>query len=54
MFKIVFRSLLVIALLMPAIIIYFFPQLTGTKFFFISMAIFCLILLRLKGILLAE
>ncbi|MCN3469313.1 hypothetical protein MLU93_24640, partial [Escherichia coli] len=44
--------LLVIALLMPAIIIYFFPQLTGTKFFFISMAIFCLILLRLKGILL--
>ena len=52
MLKIIIKIAVLIGLLMPTIIIFFFPSLISTKYFFISMAVFCLLLLRLKGILL--
>ena len=50
--KIIIRVLIITGFLMPAIIMFFFPSLTGTKFFWLSVAVFCFLLLRIRGILL--
>ncbi|GGI62116.1 hypothetical protein GCM10011446_36110 [Acinetobacter vivianii] len=52
MLKIILRVLVIMGFLMPAIIMYFFPSLTSTKFFWLSMLVFCILLLRIRGILL--
>lgn len=52
MLKTIIKVLILIGFLMPAIIMFFFPSLIGTKFFWLSMAVFCFLLLRIRGILL--
>lgn len=52
MLKIIIKVLIIAGFLMPAIIMFFLPSLIGTKFFWFSMAIFCFLLLRIRGILL--
>lgn len=41
MLKIIIKVLIITGLLMPAIIMFFLPNLIGTKFFWFSMVVFC-------------
>ncbi|AYO52193.1 hypothetical protein MF4640_15780 [Acinetobacter sp. MF4640] len=52
MLKIIIKVLIITGFLMPAIIMFFLPNLIGTKFFWFSMVVFCFLLLRIRGILL--
>lgn len=52
MLKIIIKVLIITGFLMPAIIMFFLPNLIGTKFFWFSIGLFCFLLLRIRGILL--